>query len=193
MFNRRSISLAALVLATAASAAPVANAKPIDQDAWSKALEARSIAMQRAYQGRDLVANESASSSKESQSGLPAYPTPGDDRTFRADTTQAPADRYFRGADTTEQPKQPIPASHFRGADTTQQPKPEGRYFRGADTTQQPPGSSPNIQIVRREVASDSWNWDDAAIGAAVSFGLVILLGASAALVARRRTGPQVQ
>jgi hypothetical protein len=194
MFYRRSISLAALMLATAAFAATTASAKPIDQEssappvgqaAWQQALQARSVAMEKAYQDGK-------------SEGLPAYPTPGDSRTtgssYQGRDLVVSDDRFFRGADTTEQPKQPIPASHFRGADTTQQPKPAVvRYFRGADTTQQPPGSSPNIQIVRREVASDGWNWDDAAIGAATSAGLMILLVASAALVARRRTGPQVR
>ena len=146
MLDRRSISVAALMLATAAFAAPAASAKPIDtDDAAQRALEARSLAQERAYTGRDLEA------------------VPGDDR-------------YYRGADTTAQP----------GAD---------RYFRGADTTQQPGNSaSPDIQIVRREVvASDGWDWGDAAVGAGTTVGILFLLGASGALVVRRRARPQVQ
>jgi hypothetical protein len=168
MLDRRSIRVAALMLATAAIAAPVASAKPIDSDdsPAMKALRARAIEMERYYSGRDLQT------------------VPNDDR------------RYFRGADTTEQPAATLPSypsKRFRGADTTEQPT--GRYFRGADTTRQPNGApSPDIQIVKREVvASDGWDWDDAAIGAGATAVLLIALGAGGALVVRHRTHPQMQ
>jgi hypothetical protein len=160
MLDRRSIKVAALMLATAALAAPAATAKPIDTDDPAlRALEARSLEMERQYSGRDLQT------------------VPSDDR------------RYFRGADTTEQP---APAREFRGADTTEQP---ARYFRGADTTQQPgTNASPDIEIVRREApGGDAWHWDDAAVGAGTTAALLLLLGASGAMVARRRGRPQVQ
>jgi hypothetical protein len=162
MLDRRSIRVAALMLATAAFAAPAASAKPIDSDKTAqKRLEALSLAQERAYMGRDVEAA-----------------VPGDDR-------------YYRGADTTAQPGAD---RYFRGADTTEQPSPN-RSFDGADTTQQPgTGRSPDIQIVRREVvASDGWDWDDAAVGAATTAGILILLGASGALVVRRRARPQMQ
>jgi hypothetical protein len=144
MIARRSIRVAALMLATAALAAPAASAKPIDtDDPAQRAAEARSVAVERAYMGRGL-------------------------ETVQSD------DRNVRGAGTTRQPD---------------------RYFRGADTTQQPDNQpSPDIQIVRREVvAADGWHWDDAAVGAGTTAALLLALGASGAMVARRRARPQMQ